>query len=107
MKSAAKFWAQLIVASMLCLSPCAHGESTASRRAFQPGNHPVSGFLVYSVVSGKDSPTSIPDVCDGRAKICKTAVPEGGSTITFLALAGITCLAAVEMRRRRKPSQSN
>jgi hypothetical protein len=120
MKSVARFSAWVILAGVLCFVPCAVGQGSASNRSAGSGDR-VLNYVPASLLAFVSAPSSDRSGhhdrggnggCDsqsaGRDKGswgggdgC-TAVPEGGTAVTYLLLAGVFCLGAMLWRSRRQ-----
>jgi hypothetical protein len=118
MKSAARFSVLVMFAALFCFAPLALGHSTAKasfgdRGTFALSNTASSVFaLTFSSGLEPKGDHHKRGGCDSRDKGWDggcSAVPEGGTTLVYLSLAGISCLGAAIfwMRRRARPSESN
>jgi hypothetical protein len=111
MRSVWRFSALVFFAALLCFLPCAFGQGTANIQSTGPGNRVLnyvpSSFLAFAPGSGglgdwhrRDPPPPPPPICKSD-KGC-AAVPEGGTAVMYLLLAGLSCLGAMALRSRRQ-----
>ncbi len=115
MKSRARFSVLVVFAALLCLAPFAVGQgaTVAGNSVF---NHAPSAFLIVALGPGNFLDNNGDKGCrqgdnggwdwfGGDKKDCKsTAVPEGGTSLIYLALAGLSCFGAIVYRTRRQAS---
>jgi len=103
----------------VCFLPGAFGQGTANTKttgaAHTVLNYEPSSFLALAFTSGNElyhgddhkdghcGYDSYDDHKDGKGSKC-AAVPEGGTPLTYLLLAGFTCLGAMVLRSRRRMS---
>jgi len=123
MKSTARFSLLLVFAALLCFAPCAVGQGiTVTGNSVL--NQAPPAFLTFGPGLGGlpgDSQNNN-GKCDGQGgnggwdwlfggdtnhNCGKTAtVPEGGTSLMYLALAGLCCFGAMAYRMRRHESVS-
>jgi hypothetical protein len=101
-------------AAFLCFLPCASGQSTANLKVTGSGhtvlNAEPSNFFAFAITkcddffnndkntkSGCDSPG---DKWGGKC----AAAPEGGTSLMYLLLAGLSCLGGMVLRAQRQVS---
>lgn len=77
-----KTW-YLAVIMLLCMAPAIHAQSLSSSAANKPCREAVWDF-------------------GNGGKGCKVAVPEGGSSASYLLLAGAFCFGGIVFRSRRQ-----
>jgi hypothetical protein len=101
-------------AAFLCFLPSAFGQSTANFKATSSAhtvlNVEPSNFLAFALTSGEDffkDKKKKDDGCDSRddkwGGKCGP-VPEGGTSLMYLLLAGFSCLGGMVLRSRRQAS---
>jgi len=107
-KSVAKCSAWVVFAALLCFAPCAFGQGTVHNRVTGAGSNVLrdapSSFLAFAVGPSNDfwGEGGNKGCGDRREdRDCK-AVPEGGTTLTYVLLAGLSCLGAMVLRFRRQ-----
>jgi len=112
MNSAKKCSFLLVSLLFFCFAPCAFGQpvshlrSQSAQRRITSDALPIT-FLFSLLDNGKPHPgwddpgkkDHDPHKCDPR-KDC-VAVPEGGSALAYLLLAGLTCACVIAWRSRR------
>lgn len=107
-------------AAILCFAACAFGQDTVNTKLANPGfsalNAPSALFTIPLGFGGNNGNNS--NGCsnkssnswdgwgwgDGGNNGGCAAVPEGGTTLTYLSLAGLFCLGAFAFRSRRQSS---
>ena len=114
-----------VFGALLCFAPSAFSQSTIKVRAISTGDSVLSngtaGFLTFAFGPGGD-PFGKPNggnLGNGNNNGCKQsdsnwfgdnrggkcqAVPEGGTSLVYLAFAGLCCLGAMVYRLRRPGS---
>lgn len=123
MKSRARFSVLAVFAALLCFAPCAIGQNvTVAGNSVL--NHAPSAFLTVGLGPGDHHKDG--GGCgkkggnggwewffgggDNKNKGCgptpTAAVPEGGTSLMYLALAGLCCFGAMAYRMRRHESVS-
>jgi hypothetical protein len=103
-------------AAFLCFLPSAFGQNTANSKVTRNGptvrNFEPSNFLAFALTSGddffKDNKVNKDNKCGSRDNgwdnKCAKAVPEGGSPLMYLLLAGLACLGGMVLRSRQQVS---
>ena len=99
----------LISFLFFCFAPCAFGQPI-SHFPSQPVQHRITSYplpLTFLFSSpGWDDPGKKdhdPHKCDpGNDRKDCVAVPEGGSALAYLLLAGMTCACVIVLRSRRR-----
>jgi hypothetical protein len=94
-------------AAFLCFLPCASGQSNLKVTDSGPTvlNIEQSNILALALTKGDDfykNNTKNRSICDGGNKCA--AVPEGGTSLMYLLLAGLACLGGIVLRSRRQMS---
>jgi hypothetical protein len=125
MKTKASLSVLAVFGALLCFAPSAFSQSTIKVRPISTGNSVLSngtaGFLTFAFGLGGD-PFGKPNggnlgngnnngckqsdsilFGDNRGGKCQT-VPEGGTSMVYLAFAGLCCLGAMVYRLRRPGS---
>jgi len=122
MKTTTRVSAWVVFAALVCFAPCAIGQSTVKVNMTVAGNtilnNAPSAFLTFGPgpgdLLGGDHGNSNKgcnagdggwgwDRRGGDKKGCGgTAVPEGGTSLMYVSLAGLCCLAAMVYRLRRQ-----
>lgn len=120
MKSMVKLSA-VAFAAILCFASCAFGQDTVNSRVANAGfgalNAPSALFTIplgFGGNNGNNGNNGCSNkssnswdgwgLGDGGNKGGCAAVPEGGTTLTYVSLAGLFCLGAFAFRRRRQSS---
>jgi hypothetical protein len=111
-------------AAFLCFLSCALGQTTATFKGTGSGNTVLnsqpSNLLAFALTSGDDffksdknnnnnnNNNNQGNQCDSREyglnNKCAKAVPEGGTPLMYLLLAGLACLGGMGLRSRREVS---
>jgi hypothetical protein len=106
----------LTFAAFVCFLPCAFGQSTVNLRAAGTVHTILSlapsNSLAFVLTSGddffsNDKKHKNNDGCDSRDNYKGSkcaAVPEGGTSLMYLLLAGLSCLGGIVLRSRRQVS---
>lgn len=106
----------LTFAAFLCFLPCAFGQNTATLKAVGTARTILSlgpsNSLAFVLTSGddffgNDKKHKNNDGCDSRDNYKGSkcaAVPEGGTSLMYLLLAGLSCLGGIVLRSRRQVS---
>jgi hypothetical protein len=115
MKSVARFSVLGAFAALMCLAPCAFAQGLA--RGTATGvvlNGAPSTFLIFGGQRGNQQGQNFDGngngSCGNQGRDGKsgcgasTAVPEGGTSLMYLALSGLFCVGAVAYRSRRQAS---
>jgi len=93
MRKAVRFPSWLVVLALTsCLAPSAWGYSNASA-SHEIVLGKVAGTFVYQPLNKQDEKKK-------RSSLSFQIVPEGGSPLLYLGIAGISCLGAVAARRK-------
>jgi hypothetical protein len=107
-----KFSMGLAFVACVCFAPCVFGQATAnSTLATNSGNevmsyaHASTLLMSYTLLDGikvrnDDGDRRTCKSYEERDKKCK-AMPEGGSGLMYLLLAGVSCFGAIIFRSRR------
>jgi hypothetical protein len=106
MNSLTKFSLRLVLATLFCFAPGAFAQGrtnpplashvrTVTSYAF------TSTFLFDPIDKGEDKNHN----CDPHGRNKCAAVPEGGSALIYLLLAGVTCFGAMVLRSRRQSAR--
>jgi len=101
-------------AALLCFLPCASGQSTANVQVTNSGytvlNVEPSNFLAFALPKGdeffnndKNSKGGCDSTNDKWGGKC-AAAPEGGTSLMYLLLAGLSCLGGMVLRSQRQVS---
>jgi hypothetical protein len=103
MNSLAKFSLWLVLATLFCFAPGAFAQGRtnpvlASHVRNVTSYAFTSTFLFKPIDNGKNKNHP----CDPRGPNRCAAVPEGGSALTYLLLASLTCFGAMVLRSRRQ-----
>jgi hypothetical protein len=102
-------------AAFLCFLPCASGQSKANLKVTDSGHTVLkvepSNLFAFALTSGDDFFSNDKhrkdDGCAGRDERMGdkcAAVPEGGTSLMYLLLAGLSCLGGMVLRSRRQVS---
>jgi hypothetical protein len=131
MKSVARYSAYVVFVALLCFAPCAFGQGTVNAKATSAGtsvlNYTPSFFAFTFAPGGRggDHSRGGNGGGNGNGNGCSNqgsggggwwggngggnnggggcvAVPEGGTTLMYLLLAGLACFGAVALRSRRQ-----
>ncbi len=107
---------------MLCFLPSAFGQSPVNSATHSVRTYQTPNFLAFALTSGSDlynkggksnngggnngwnnngGNGGACSYSDGKGEKC-AAVPEGGTPIMYLLLAGFSCLGAMVLRSRRQ-----
>jgi hypothetical protein len=103
-------------AAFLCFLPCAFGQSTANPR-LTGSEHGVlnaepSSFLAFALTKGDEFYNNNKNNNNGggcessyykKGNNC-AAMPEGGTSLIYLLVAGFSCLGGMVLRSRRQVS---
>ncbi len=128
MKPLSKISGLVFISAFLCFLPCAFGQSTTNSRITGSGhavlNVEPSRFLAFALTKGDEffkgnnnnnnnnngnnyNNNGKGGGCDAaygkKANSC-AAMPEGGTSLMYLLLAGFTCLGGMVLRSRREVS---
>ncbi|SRR5258708_6609791 len=95
----------LLLVLFLCFAPSVLSQRSADRNLSSSGQHsalPLAFFFGSPALHdlGNSGPDRGGCKSDDRQKKC-VAVPEGGSALGYLVLAGLTCACAIGLRSRR------
>jgi hypothetical protein len=119
MKSAARFSVLIVFATLFCFAPLALGLSTVSAHSGDGGTFLLSNssssifaLTFSSALDPKGGHHHKRDGCDNRDGSWDggcSAVPEGGTALVYLSLAGLSCLGAAIfwVRRQARPREVN
>jgi hypothetical protein len=129
MKSVARFSVLGAFAALMCFAPCAFAQGLA--RGTATGVVVNSGPSIFSIFGGQGGNQQGQNFggngnggsggnggnggcgnqgrggnggCGGKGPGGPTSVPEGGTSLTYLALSGLFCVGAVAYRSRRQAS---
>jgi hypothetical protein len=106
-------------AAVLFFLPSAFGLNTANSKLAGSGptvrNFEPSNFLAFAFTSGedffkdnKDNKDKKDNGCNASGQKwgnnCSKALPEGGTSVMYLLLAGLACLGGMALRSRREVS---
>jgi len=116
MKSASLSSAWLALAALLCFAPCAFGQNTVIIKTTGVGsnvtNYSPSAFLTFAV-GHENNQRPVKFGGDkgggngsGGGANSGYPVPEGGTALMYLSLAGLCCLGAVVFRIQRSIEHS-
>ena len=112
MKSLFRLSGLVSFAAFLCFLPCASSQSTTNLKVAGSGrtvlNAEPSNVLALALTKGDDfykNNNKNGSTCDGGNKCA--AVPEGGTSLLYLLLAGLACLGGIVLRSRRQISLSH
>jgi len=118
MKSTTRYLVPIVFATLFCFAPVALGLSTVNAHSGDGGTlllgHTSSSIFAHTFGSGlgpKDSHHK-GGGCESRDRSWDGgcgAVPEGGTALVYLSLAGLSCLGAAIfwVRRQARPRQVN
>ncbi len=120
MKSSARFSVLVFFAALLCFAPCAVGQGIAVAGNSVLNQAPTAFLTIGLGPGGLLGGDNNNGNCGGQGgsdgwdwffggrnkKDCKppTAMPEGGASLMYLALAGLCCFGAIGYRLRRQAS---
>jgi hypothetical protein len=119
MKSAARFSVLIVVATLFCFAPFALGLNTVNASLGDGGTFLLSNtssnifaLTFSSALDPKGGHHHKRDGCDTRDGAWDggcSAVPEGGTALVYLSLAGLSCLGAAIfwVRRQARPREVN
>ena len=123
MKSSCRVSGFVSLAAFLCFLPCAFGQSAANPRATGSGHGVLkvqpANFLAFALTKGDDffknnnknnnnnyNNSGCKPNYDGYNKKSTNcaAMPEGGTPLMYLLVAGFSCLGGMVLRSRRQVS---